>query len=118
MHLQVRREFDPFNTQISNCVILGFRAFQQINQDYKVVSTNKAVAELRTFGKYLIREFFKVAETNKKVFMESLFWTTTREAAEVEGGYDKDAVSASEKQKRAFWSEENEETLTRFSLSI
>lgn len=34
-----------------------------------------------------MRNFFKVVETNPKAFMETLFWKSYKEAAEVEKGY-------------------------------
>ena len=45
--------------------------------------------------------------------METLFWKTVREAGELETGYDTGGVTATERQKKAFWSEDNEETHTR-----
>merc|ERR1719318_1915046 len=51
-----------------------------------------------------------VATSNKKVFMELLFWKTSREATEIFEGYGTQASSA--KAKKAFWSSEDEDKLS------
>lgn len=35
-----------------------------------------------------MRQFFEVQKTNKKIFMETLFWKSKREAFEIEQGYE------------------------------
>ena len=39
------------------------------------------------FATYIIRQFIKVTEVNKKVYMESLFFKNRGEAYEIEYGY-------------------------------
>lgn len=34
-----------------------------------------------------MRQFFKVAEANKFMYMEALFWKSKRDAFEIENGY-------------------------------
>lgn len=43
--------------------------------------------EITKFATYVIRQFVEVAEKNKKVFMEMLFWKGHREASEIVDGY-------------------------------
>lgn len=43
--------------------------------------------EIAKFATYVIRHFVEVAEKNKKVFMEMLFWKGHREASEIMDGY-------------------------------
>jgi len=43
--------------------------------------------EITKFGTYVVRKFVEVAQTNKKVFIEMLFWKTWKEAMEVVDGY-------------------------------
>lgn len=35
-----------------------------------------------------MRQFFKLQETNKKIFIETLFWKSKREAYEIENNYE------------------------------
>lgn len=43
--------------------------------------------EIAKFATYVIRQFVEVAEKNKKVFMEMLFWKGHRESSEIVDGY-------------------------------
>ena len=61
------------------------------------------------FAKFILAKFLKASETNKKIFMELLFWKTSRDATEIIEGYG--TRSATAKQKKAFWSEDDEERL-------
>lgn len=60
-----------------------FRTFQ------KVLKSNvlPVYKEIGKFAIFIIRKFAEVAEKNKHVFMELLFWTGTRDAFEIEEGY-------------------------------
>lgn len=39
------------------------------------------------FASYVVKQFIKVAEFNRKVFMEVLFWKTNKECYDIEHGY-------------------------------
>lgn len=43
--------------------------------------------ELMKFAVFVIRKFYDVSKTNKKLYMELLFWKTKNEAYEIEAGY-------------------------------
>uniref|UniRef100_A0A0L8FYM3 Timeless N-terminal domain-containing protein n=1 Tax=Octopus bimaculoides TaxID=37653 RepID=A0A0L8FYM3_OCTBM len=51
------------------------------------LSKVKHFQEIVQFGVFIVRKFFVVAEKNKKIFMEMLFWKTAREAGELSDGY-------------------------------
>ena len=87
-----------------------FRTFQKIHYEYKI-NKNPSMKELERFAKYLLTRFFDTSKTNKKVFMELLFWKTTREASEILDGYS--TQTTSKKDKERFWAEDEEETLQR-----
>ena len=88
------------------------RIFQKINLDYQLSPKNKALLEMQTFAKHVLRKFFEVAKNNKKVFMEMCFWQTTKDAFEIVEGYETSG-GLTRKQKASFWSEEDEEKLVR-----
>lgn len=70
-----------------------FRTFQGIFS-IKEVPQYK---ELVKFATYIMRQFFKVAETNPKVYMEVLFWKSCKTAVDIEqgyGSYNKSVTSA------------------------
>ncbi|XP_062975906.1 protein timeless homolog [Elgaria multicarinata webbii] len=71
-----------------------------------------AYKELVTFAKYIVGKFFALASTNKKVYMELLFWKSTAVVREMTEGYTlmrEDESSAS--RKASPWTEEEEEEL-------
>ncbi|KAA0201056.1 hypothetical protein HAZT_HAZT005746 [Hyalella azteca] len=72
--------------------------------------TSEIISEIAKLGKYIVRQFFTIAETNPKVFMEILFWKTYKEAVDIECGYDGPSTS---KAVKSLWSEEEEDELTR-----
>lgn len=55
-----------------------------------------------------MRKFTEVANKNKKVFMELLFWKDLKVAFEIEEGYNVD-----ENKKTTNWNEEQEDELHR-----
>lgn len=55
-----------------------------------------------------MRKFTDIANKNKKVFMELLFWKDLKVAFEIEEGYDAD-----ENKKSTNWNEEQEDELHR-----
>ncbi|XP_047983993.1 protein timeless homolog isoform X2 [Leguminivora glycinivorella] len=66
--------------------------------------------ELEKFAIFILRKFTEVAKKNPKVFIELLFWTNSKDAIDIECGYDlysdqKDRVG------KGTWSEEQEEEL-------
>ncbi|XP_060524214.1 protein timeless homolog isoform X2 [Cylas formicarius] len=87
-----------------------FRTFQRIFS-MKDAPQNK---ELTKFATYIIRQFIKVSETNKKVFMEALFWKTSQDCHQIETNYAED-LHKSTASERA-WSEEQEDELRRLFM--
>jgi len=87
-----------------------FRAFQQVWKDLKSNPSDPSLRELAKFAKFILAKFMTVAASNKKVFMELLFWKTSREATEIFDGYGTQASSA--KDKKSFWSSEDEDKLS------
>ena len=83
-----------------------FKSFQRILSD-PLRNENLAVKELSTFAKYIISKFKSVAEKNNKVFIELLFWKNSREATDLEEGYNSNPQSNS-KQAKQLWTEEQE----------
>ncbi|KAH0629176.1 hypothetical protein JD844_011046 [Phrynosoma platyrhinos] len=71
-----------------------------------------AYKELVIFAKYVVGKFFALASTNKKAYMELLFWKTTAVVREMTEGYTslrEDGSSSSCKASR--WTEEEDEEL-------
>ncbi|XP_066149968.1 protein timeless homolog isoform X2 [Euwallacea fornicatus] len=86
-----------------------FRSFQKIFQQKDFPQYK----ELVKFATYIVRQFTKVAEVNKKVFMEALFWKNSKECYDIEHGYTethgKDAAQKA-------WSEEQEDEVRRLFM--
>lgn len=93
-----------------------FRVFQQIWRDLRTSPKDSSLREMAKFAKFIITKFLTVAETNKKVFMELLFWKTSREATEIMEGYG--TQSATARQKKAFWSEAEEDRLREVFVTV
>eukprot|EP00092_Neocalanus_flemingeri_P015916 GFUD01017233.1.p1 GENE.GFUD01017233.1~~GFUD01017233.1.p1 ORF type:complete len:1724 (+),score=585.73 GFUD01017233.1:81-5252(+) len=87
-----------------------FRVFQQVWKDLRSNPSDQSLRELAKFAKFILSKFMTVAASNKKVFMELLFWKTSREATEIFEGYGTQASSA--KAKKSFWSSEDEDKLS------
>ncbi|CAH1127073.1 unnamed protein product [Ceutorhynchus assimilis] len=85
-----------------------FRSFQKVFE----LADLPQYKELVKFATYIVRQFLKVAETNKKVFMETLFWKTSNECYDIEHGYTE---SHGKTASRA-WSEEEEDELRRLFM--
>nr|QCH40580.1 timeout [Chilo suppressalis] len=66
--------------------------------------------EIEKFAIFIFRKFTEVASRNPKVFIELLFWKSSKDAAEIELGYD---LYTSQKDKPGVgsWSLEQEEEL-------
>lgn len=90
-----------------------FRAFQDIHKDYKLHPQDSSIKELNKFATFVLGKFFETCDTNRKVFAELCFWKTSKEAHQIREGYDKECGTASDRQKKSFWSEDMEDTLTR-----
>ncbi|KAH1021928.1 hypothetical protein HUJ04_011412, partial [Dendroctonus ponderosae] len=86
-----------------------FRSFHEIIK-MKELPQHK---ELVKFATYIIRQFVKVAEVNKKVFMEVLFWKSIGECYEIEHGYTE---SHGKKSLQKVWSEEEEDEVRRLFM--
>ena len=87
-----------------------FRTFQKVHKDFQTTGI-ASLKELDRFGKYLLSKFFETCKTNKKVFMELFFWKTTREASEILEGYG--TYVSNKSSKSSFWTEDDEESLSR-----
>ncbi|XP_050692209.1 protein timeless homolog [Eriocheir sinensis] len=72
-------------------------------------NTLESPREIAKFAKYIMRQLYKVAETNPKVYVEMLFWKTNKDALEIECGYG-EQESGKQAAKQA-WREEEEEEL-------
>ncbi|XP_020640470.3 protein timeless homolog [Pogona vitticeps] len=71
-----------------------------------------AYKELVTFAKYIVGKFFALASTNKKVFVELLFWKSTAVVREMTEGYTSlREDGSSDACKASRWTEEEEEEL-------
>jgi hypothetical protein len=57
--------------------------FQKIWCDLRAKPDDQNLRELAKFAKFVVQKFLAVAATNKKVFMELLFWKTARGTADV-----------------------------------
>lgn len=80
----------------------------------KLAVENKSLKEMHKFASFLLRQFFDSFQNNPKLFMEACFWKTTKEAEEVGSGQYESTADRTARQKASFWSEDDEETLTRF----
>ncbi|XP_049869881.1 protein timeless homolog [Pectinophora gossypiella] len=71
--------------------------------------------ELEKFALFILRKFTEIASRNTKVFIELLFWKTSKDAIEIELGYD---LYADEKDKvgKGTWSGEQEEELRKLYM--
>lgn len=69
---------------------------------------------MKKFARYIIRQFTEIAQKNKKVYMELLFWKTTLNANRLVEGYD--TQPENKKVTRNFWSEVEEEELRTLFL--
>ncbi|XP_033100607.1 protein timeless homolog [Anneissia japonica] len=86
-----------------------FRVFQKLLNDS--VSKLPEYKEIVKFAKFIMRKFFECLETNKKLFVEILFWKDVKEAYELTEGYGSLAAENSNRQKTSEWKEEEEEEL-------
>ncbi|KAI8424376.1 hypothetical protein MSG28_002902 [Choristoneura fumiferana] len=71
--------------------------------------------ELEKFAIFILRKFTEVATKNPKVFIELLFWTNSKDAIDIECGYDlysdqRDRVG------KGVWSEEQEDELRKLYM--
>ncbi|XP_066471132.1 protein timeless homolog [Tiliqua scincoides] len=71
-----------------------------------------AYKELVIFAKYIVSKFFALASTNKKAYMELLFWKGTAVVREMTEGYDLLRESErADSRKASKWTSEEEEEL-------
>ncbi|CAG4919441.1 unnamed protein product [Colias eurytheme] len=66
--------------------------------------------ELEKFAIYIIRKFTEIASKSPKAFIELLFWTNSKDAIDVECGYDL-YTDSRDKPGKNTWSEEQEDEL-------
>nr|CAD7410265.1 unnamed protein product [Timema poppensis] len=67
--------------------------------------------ELSKLAVFVVRKFTEVAATNKKVFMELLFWKSNKDAYDIEQGYG--SYTAQTHSSKQAWGEEEEDELRR-----
>ncbi|KAK5650484.1 hypothetical protein RI129_001513 [Pyrocoelia pectoralis] len=60
-----------------------FRTFQRVF----ALKDLPQYKDIITFATYVLRQYFKLVEQNPKIFMETLFWKTSRDAFDIEQGY-------------------------------
>ncbi|KAK9504466.1 hypothetical protein O3M35_010790 [Rhynocoris fuscipes] len=88
-----------------------FCIFQKI-----LMSDDPKFKELADLAKYTVRKFSEVAQTNKKVFVELLFFKTPKDAFEIESGYGsyiEERQKSKLKASKVLWEEHEEEELKR-----
>ena len=97
-HLKNRHTLLLLLTDLLVCLIT---TLPKVWRDLKTNPKDPSLREMAKFAKYILAKFLKViyldliqsltsrqvAESNKKVFMELLFWKTSREAVEIFDGY-------------------------------
>ncbi|XP_062584373.1 protein timeless homolog [Saccostrea cucullata] len=83
-----------------------FRVFQKIL--LSPLAKTERYKEIGKFATFVIRRFVEVAEKNKKVFMEMLFWKGHREASEIVDGY-----GSYQGKVKQVWTEDQEIELRR-----
>ncbi|CAK1545835.1 unnamed protein product [Leptosia nina] len=71
--------------------------------------------ELEKFAIYIIRKFTEIASKSPKAFIELLFWTNSKDAIDVECGYDL-YNDPRNKEGKSTWSEEQEEELRKLYM--
>ncbi|XP_038223054.1 protein timeless homolog [Zerene cesonia] len=71
--------------------------------------------ELEKFAIYVLRKFSEVAGKSPKAFIELLFWTSSKDAIDVECGYDL-YNDPRDKPGKNTWSEEQEEELRKLYM--
>lgn len=73
------------------------------------LSRVKHFQEMVKFARFIINKFIPAAQENKKIFMEILFWKTSREAAQMVTGYMNDSADPSSH----LWTEDQKMELER-----
>ncbi|CAK1598882.1 unnamed protein product [Parnassius mnemosyne] len=71
--------------------------------------------ELEKFALFIFRKFAQIASKNPKVFIELLFWKSSKDSIEIEHGYD---LYSDQKDKlgKGVWTEEQEEELRKLFM--
>ncbi|XP_033625344.1 protein timeless homolog [Asterias rubens] len=86
-----------------------FRVFQKILND--PIAATASMKETVKFSKFALGKFFEMAASNKKMFMELLFWKDTRDIYELTEGYG--AVMEKKNKKSVEWREEEQHELAQ-----
>ncbi|KAJ8307309.1 hypothetical protein KUTeg_015393, partial [Tegillarca granosa] len=81
-----------------------FRIFQKIM--LSPLAKVERYKEIVKFGTYVVRKFVEVAQDNKKIFMELLFWKGNKESVEVIEGY-----GSYQSKGKVAWTEDQESEL-------
>ncbi|XP_039749472.1 protein timeless homolog [Pararge aegeria] len=71
--------------------------------------------ELEKFAVFILRKFTEIASRSGKVFIELLFWKNSKDAVEIEHGYDVNS-DPRDKLGKGGWSEEQEEELRKLYM--
>uniref|UniRef100_A0A8D8QKJ8 Protein timeless homolog n=1 Tax=Cacopsylla melanoneura TaxID=428564 RepID=A0A8D8QKJ8_9HEMI len=88
-----------------------FRTFQKMLQ-----KDEPRFKELTTFAKFIVRKFLSTAAANRHVFMELLFWKTTKDAYEIEEGYNTAPSGSKGGAMGGVWAEHEEDELRRLFM--
>ncbi|XP_053408285.1 protein timeless homolog isoform X2 [Mercenaria mercenaria] len=83
-----------------------FRVFQKIM--LTPLAKAQRYKEISKFAAYIVRRFVEVAENNKKVFMELLFWKTSKDSIELVEGY-----GSYQSKGKVLWTEDAEMEVRR-----
>ncbi|XP_060554622.1 protein timeless homolog [Ruditapes philippinarum] len=83
-----------------------FRVFQKIM--LTPLAKAERYKEIYKFATHIVRRFVEVAENNNKIFMEILFWKTSKDAIELVEGY-----GSYQSKGKVLWSEDAEMEVRR-----
>ncbi|XP_025082502.1 protein timeless homolog isoform X2 [Pomacea canaliculata] len=88
-----------------------FRVFQRLMSG--PLARSPKFQEMFKFAVHVVRRFTEVAEKNRKVFMEMLFWKGNKEALQITEGYSYETGKA-----KVLWTEDEENQLTKLFEDI
>ncbi|KAF2880546.1 hypothetical protein ILUMI_25626 [Ignelater luminosus] len=122
------RNFEQNSVQTNHCIV---KLLHRIAWDWKMHGMIFQVSIFKTFQKiyerksmpqykelvrfatYILGRFFELTKTHPKIYMEALFWKSTREANDIEEGYEsyRDDGTKGKKSKNS-WTHLEEEELS------
>ncbi|XP_065348706.1 protein timeless homolog [Cloeon dipterum] len=94
-----------------------FRTFQRaIKAQAKGGPIGANAKELADFAKYILQQFAKVSHTNPHIFLELLFWKTSRDAHDIVDGYG--SYESSKTMNKNAWTEQQEDEIQRLATEF